>query len=75
MRHYAFALPKVPRSSRRDFFSQVTRDFHRWRPVEFTFPSGPRGVELRLVSRGAYRTYSALYPLNRFRVTLLQRFR
>jgi hypothetical protein len=54
---------------------KVTRDFHRWRPVEFTFPSGPPEVELRLVSRGAYRTYSALYPLNRFRVTLLQRFR
>jgi CDP-glycerol glycerophosphotransferase len=75
IRLYVFALAKVPRSRRRDFFSQMTRDFHRWRPEEFTFPSGPRGVELRLVSRGAYRTYFALYPLNRFRVALLRRWR
>jgi CDP-glycerol glycerophosphotransferase len=74
IRHYAFALPKVPRSSRRDFFSQMTRDFRRWRPEEFTFPRGPRGVEFRLVSRGASRTYFALTPLNRFRLELLRRF-
>lgn len=75
IRHYAFALPKVPRSRRRDFFSQMARDFRRWRPEEFTFPPGPRGVELRLTSLGAYRTYSALDPLNRFRVALSRRFR
>jgi CDP-glycerol glycerophosphotransferase len=75
IRHYAFALPKVPRSRRRDFFSQMTRDFQRWRPEEFTFPPGPRGVELRLVGRGAYRTYSALGLLNRFRMALRRRYR
>jgi CDP-glycerol glycerophosphotransferase len=75
IRHYAFALPKVPRSSRRDFFNQMTRDFRRWRPEEFTFPPGPRGVELRLVGRGACRTYFALYPLNQLRLALRRRFR
>ena len=39
IRHYAFALPKVPRSRRRDFFSQMTRDFQRWRPEDFTVPT------------------------------------
>jgi CDP-glycerol glycerophosphotransferase len=75
IRHYAFALPKVPRSRRRDFFSQMTRDFRRWRPEDFTIPSGPRGVEFRLVGRGAYRTYLALVSLNRFRMTLRRRYR
>jgi CDP-glycerol glycerophosphotransferase len=75
MRHYAFALPKVPRSRRRDFFGQMTRDFRRWRPEDFTFPPGPQGVQLRLVGRGAYRTYFALDPLNRFRVALRRRYR
>ena len=76
MRHYAFfALPKVPRSSRRDFFRRMTRDYRRWCPEGFTIPPGPRGVELRLVGRGAYRTYSALIPLNRLRLALRQRLR
>ena len=75
MRHYVFALVKVPRSRRRDFFSRMTRDFRRWRPAEFAFLPGPRGVELRLVGRGAYRTYFALYPLNRLRVELSRRLR
>jgi CDP-glycerol glycerophosphotransferase len=70
IRHYVFALPKVPRSSRPAFFSQMTRDYRRWRPEEFTFPPGPRGVELRLVGRGAYRAYLALIPLNRLRLAL-----
>lgn len=68
IRHYVFALPKVPRSRRRDFFSQMTRDSRRWRPDGFTFPSGARGVEFRLIDRGAYRTYNALIPLNRLRL-------
>lgn len=75
IRHYAFVLPKVPRSRRRDFFSQMTRDFRRLRPAEFAFPAGPRGAALRLVDRGAYRAYCLLDPLNRFRVALRRRLR
>jgi CDP-glycerol glycerophosphotransferase len=75
IRHYVFALQKVPRSSRRDFFGQMTRDYRRWRPVGFTFPTGPRGVELSLVGRGAYRTYFMLVPVNRFRLALRRRLR
>ena len=48
----------------------MTRDFRRWRPAEFTFPPGARGVKLRLVGRGAYRAYRALEPVNKLRVTL-----
>jgi hypothetical protein len=75
IRHYAFALPKVPRSRRRAFFGQMTRDFRRWRPAEFTFPPGPRGAGLRLVNRGTFRTYRVLESLNRFRVALRRRRR
>jgi glycosyltransferase involved in cell wall biosynthesis len=75
IRHYAFALPKVPRSRRRDFFRQMTRDFRRWRPEGFNVPPGLRGIELRLVGRGAYRMYSVLVPLNRFRLALRRRYR
>jgi CDP-glycerol glycerophosphotransferase len=66
--HYTTVLPLVPRSRRREFFGQMTRDFRRWRPAEFGFPPGARGAKLRLVDRGAYWTYSALEPLNRVRV-------
>lgn len=75
IRHYVFALPKVPKSSRRAFFRLMTRDYLRWQPAGFAFPSGPRGVELKLVGRGAYWAYFALNPLNRLRVTLKRRFR
>ena len=75
IRHYVFALPKVPKSSRRAFFRLMTRDYRRWQPEGFVCPPGPRGVELKLVGRGAYRTYFALNPLNRLRVTLKRRFR
>jgi CDP-glycerol glycerophosphotransferase len=75
MRHYAFALPKVPRSRRRDFFRQMNRDFRRWRPEEFSIPPGPRGIEIRLIGRGAYRAYAALVPLNRFRLAVRKRIR
>jgi CDP-glycerol glycerophosphotransferase len=70
IRHYVFALPKVPRASRRAFFSQMTRDFRRWQPADFTVPPGARGVELKLIGRGAYWTYIALRPLNRVRLAL-----
>ncbi|MGH3164334.1 MAG: glycosyltransferase family 2 protein [Trebonia sp.] len=73
IRHYVFALPKVPGSSRRAFFSRMTRDYRRWRPAEFTFPSGPRGIEFRLIGRGAFWAYFALIPLNRFRLAWRRR--
>ena len=75
IRHYAFALPKVPRSRRRDFFSQMTRDFQRWRPEDFTVPT--RSSRGRAQARRPWRiwTYSALVPLNRFRIALRRLYR
>jgi CDP-glycerol glycerophosphotransferase len=70
MWHYTTVLPLVPPRRRRAFFRQMTGDFRRWRPPEFTFPPGPRGMKLRLVGRGAFWTYSALEPLNRIRLVL-----
>jgi CDP-glycerol glycerophosphotransferase len=70
MRHYAFALPKVPKSSRREFFRMMARDYRRWRPAEFTPPLSARGIELRLTGWGAYRAYCALARLNRLRLAL-----
>jgi hypothetical protein len=68
--HYTTVLPLVPRSSRREFFRRMTRDFRRWRPDGYAFPRGARGAKLRLVGRGAYRTYTLVEPLNRLRVAL-----
>jgi len=70
MWHYTTVLPLVPRARRREFFGLMTSDFRRWRPEDFRFPAGPRGLKLRLVSRGAYRTYTAVEPLNRIRVAI-----
>ncbi|HLK02250.1 MAG TPA: glycosyltransferase family 2 protein [Streptosporangiaceae bacterium] len=70
MWHYTTVLPLVPRQRRRAFFRQMTRDFRQWRPPEFRFPPGPRGMKLRLVAAGAYWTYTALEPLNRVRVAV-----
>jgi CDP-glycerol glycerophosphotransferase len=70
MWHYTTVLPLVPRARRHEFFRLMTSDFRRWRPDEFRFPPGPRGMKLRLVARGAYWTYTAVEPLNRLRVML-----
>ena len=70
MWHYTTVLPLVPRQRRRAFFRQMTSDFRRWRPPEFRFPPGPRGMKLRLVAAGAYWTYTVLEPLNRVRVAV-----
>jgi CDP-glycerol glycerophosphotransferase len=75
MWHYTTILPLVPRARRREFFGLMTSDFRRWRPADFRFPAGFRGLKLRLVSRGAYLTYTALEPLNRFRVAIARRLR
>ncbi len=71
--HYTTVFPLVPRRRQREFFGQMTADSRRWRPAEFVFPPGPRGVKLRLVVRGAYRTYRALEPLNSLRIFLSRR--
>lgn len=73
MWHYTTVLPLVPRARRREFFRRMTEDFRRWRPAGFAFPPGARGAKLRLVGRGAYRTYSLLEPVNRVRVALRRR--
>lgn len=70
MWHYTTVLPLVPRRGRRAFFRQMTSDFRAWRPPEYRFPPGPRGLKLRLVAAGAYRTYTMLEPLNRLRVAV-----
>jgi CDP-glycerol glycerophosphotransferase len=70
MWHYTTVLPLIPRRRQREFFRLMTRDFRRWRPAEFRFPPGARGVKLRLVGRGAYWAYRTLEPVNRLRVTL-----
>ena len=68
--HYTTLLPLVPSRRRREFFHRMSADFRRWRPGDFRFPAGLRGVKFRLVARDAYRTYSCLDPLNRVRVAL-----
>ena len=68
--HYTTLLPLVPRRRRREFFDRMSADFRRWRPADFRFPPGWRGVKFALVARGAYRTYCLLDPLNRLRVAL-----
>jgi hypothetical protein len=75
MWHYTTVLPLVPQARRREFFGLMTSDFLRWRPEDFRFPVGFRGLKLRLVGRGAYLTYTALEPLNRFRVAIARRLR
>jgi CDP-glycerol glycerophosphotransferase len=60
----------VPRPERHAFFTRMREDFLRYRPGSYEHPAGPRGAKLRLVERGAYRTYSVLEPVNQARVAL-----
>ena len=62
----------VPRSERQRFFKRMHEDFARYRPASYQHPAGARGAKLRLVERGAYRTYSWLEPLNQARVSVRQ---
>jgi CDP-glycerol glycerophosphotransferase len=62
----------VPRSERQRFFQRMHEDFARYRPGSYQHPAGARGAKLRLVERGAYRTYSWLEPLNQARVAVRQ---
>jgi CDP-glycerol glycerophosphotransferase len=52
---------------RREFFTRMHEDFHRYAPAGYRPSSDPRGVKLRLVKLNAYRVYSAMQPLNDFR--------
>jgi CDP-glycerol glycerophosphotransferase len=60
----------VPRAERQRFFQQMHKDFAQYRPASYRHPAGARGAKLRLVERGAYRTYSWLEPLNQARVAV-----
>ncbi|MBX7552084.1 bifunctional glycosyltransferase family 2 protein/CDP-glycerol:glycerophosphate glycerophosphotransferase [Streptomyces sp. tea 10] len=60
----------VPESMRRDFFRQASEHFRRFRPRDYSHPSGLRGLQYRLVERGAYPAYAALEPVNRLRLAL-----
>jgi CDP-glycerol glycerophosphotransferase len=68
--HYTTLIPLVPRRHRREFFHRISADFRRWRPDEFRFPPGPRGLKFRLAARDAYWAYALLDPVNRLRVGL-----
>jgi CDP-glycerol glycerophosphotransferase len=60
----------VPHGGRRDFFARMHADFARYAPPGYRPPPGTRGAKLRLIRRGAYRTYELLEPLNRLRVVM-----
>ncbi|HTX85180.1 MAG TPA: glycosyltransferase [Streptosporangiaceae bacterium] len=62
----------VPRAERQRFFQRMHKDFAQYRPASYEHPGGARGAKLRLVERGAYRTYSWLEPLNQARVAVRQ---
>jgi CDP-glycerol glycerophosphotransferase len=69
-----FGLPGlVPRAERQQFFARMHADFQRYRPASYRHPGGARGAKLRLIERGAYRTYSLLEPVNQARVAIRAR--
>jgi CDP-glycerol glycerophosphotransferase len=58
----------VARDDRSEFFAMMHQDYVRYLPPGYHRPSGFRGVKFLLIEKGAYRTYSALDPLNKLRV-------
>ncbi|MFD0569182.1 CDP-glycerol glycerophosphotransferase family protein [Kitasatospora gansuensis] len=50
----------VPADLRADFFARIADHFARHRPADYTFPGGLRGVQYRLVARGARIAYGEL---------------
>ncbi|WP_369386636.1 CDP-glycerol glycerophosphotransferase family protein [Streptomyces sp. CG1] len=60
----------LPEKLRPDFFRKTSDHFRRFRPRGYSYPSGLRGLQYRLVERGAYRAYAGLEPINRFRLAL-----
>ncbi|MEJ3744980.1 bifunctional glycosyltransferase family 2 protein/CDP-glycerol:glycerophosphate glycerophosphotransferase [Actinomycetes bacterium KLBMP 9797] len=69
--HYLTVLGNGDRISaglRRRFFDQMVADYARWCPPGgYEIPSGPDGLKHRLVSKGQWRTFSALRALARVR--------
>ena len=52
---------RVPRSSRREYFSRVTKLYRRFLPAGgYRVPGGNEGVKQRLVAVGAYRVFEML---------------
>jgi CDP-glycerol glycerophosphotransferase len=60
----------VPKDLRPAFFRQASEHFRRFRPQGYCYPPGLRGLQYRLVERGAYPAYAALEPVNRLRLVL-----
>ncbi|MEZ0065139.1 CDP-glycerol glycerophosphotransferase [Streptacidiphilus sp. MAP12-20] len=60
----------VPDRLRESFFQRATEHFHRHRPTGYAFPKGLRGVQYRLVERGAWGAYQRLRPLRALPRTL-----
>ncbi|MER8182171.1 bifunctional glycosyltransferase family 2 protein/CDP-glycerol:glycerophosphate glycerophosphotransferase [Kitasatospora sp. NPDC094015] len=50
----------VPVGMRAEFFQRITGHFRRHRPAGYRFPGGVRGLQYRLVARGARRSYAEL---------------
>ncbi|MFJ1702804.1 CDP-glycerol glycerophosphotransferase family protein [Kitasatospora sp. NPDC088346] len=50
----------VPTALRAEFFGRITDHFERHRPAGYRFPGGVRGLQYRLVARGARRSYAEL---------------
>jgi hypothetical protein len=68
--HYSSILASglVPRRARKEFFGRMAADFKHYRPPGYQNPAGMRGLKEALISRGAYRAYAVLAPLNNARV-------
>jgi CDP-glycerol glycerophosphotransferase len=60
----------VPRRERRAFFARMRAEFVRRRPAGYQLPPGTRGAKLRLIERGAYRTWCLAEPVNQARVAV-----
>ncbi|MEU9131123.1 CDP-glycerol glycerophosphotransferase family protein [Kitasatospora sp. NPDC048540] len=50
----------VPTGMRAEFFRRIGEHFERHRPAGYRFPGGVRGLQYRLVARGARRSYAEL---------------
>lgn len=73
IRHYTAILEAkglIAGHDRREFFEKMHRDYIRYIPSGYQRPSGFLGIKFRLIERNAYRAYSILEPVNRFRVIL-----
>jgi CDP-glycerol glycerophosphotransferase len=60
----------VPRHLRREFFTLMHRDYHRYRPSGYRPADGLRAIKFRLIEKNAYWAYSILEPVNKLRMRL-----